>query len=199
MNQTPYSSQSPHNSGLLTTPTNDSGLFSSSSIIQPSTLAQSQSNVEVHNNIQLNPESTQLMVGIVDDLHVEYKYEDFQLIHELNIVTYGRIFLVKHKKSGQLYTMKRVQYVTLEERRAVDEEINHLRLTQSKYTVKLIGIFMHDVDMCILQEYCSGGNLRQLIEKMKLWTPLERKIESNIYVSAIIWTQLHTFKELSAS
>ncbi|KAA6374453.1 MAG: hypothetical protein EZS28_030021 [Streblomastix strix] len=180
INQTPSSSQSLQSSGLLTSPTNSSGLSSSSSssssIAQPNTLAQSQSNVDVYNNIQLSPESTYQMIGIIDDLNIEYNYQDFEVINALKGGAFGRILLVRHKKSGLLFIMKRVQYVNANEKAVADEEINHLRFAQSKYTVKLIGTFIFDVDICILQEYCSGGNLRQLIEKMKLWTPLERKI-----------------------
>ncbi|KAA6370067.1 MAG: putative serine/threonine-protein kinase Nek6, partial [Streblomastix strix] len=188
INQTPSSSQSLQSSGLLTSPTNSSGLSSSSSgsIAQQNTLAQSQSNVDVYNNIQLSPESTYQMIGIIDDLNIEYKYEDFEVINSLKGGAFGQILLVQHKKSGLQFIIKRVQYVNANEKAVADEEINHLRFAQSKYTVKLFGTFIFYVDMCILQEYCSGGNLRQLIEKMKLWTPLERKIRSLIYMYQLL-------------
>ncbi|KAA6396727.1 MAG: putative NEK/NEK2 protein kinase, partial [Streblomastix strix] len=99
-----------------------------------------------------------------------YKYEDFKIIDSLKTGAFGRIYLVEHKTNKEQFIMKRLSYVSEKEKKMADEEIEMLKLAQSRYTVELITGFLHDVDICILQEYCQGGNLRDLIVKMKTWT-----------------------------
>ncbi|KAA6370293.1 MAG: putative Serine/threonine-protein kinase Nek1, partial [Streblomastix strix] len=100
----------------------------------------------------------------------KYKYEDFKIIKSLKTGAFGRIYIVELKSTKELFIMKRLSYISEEEKKMADEEIKMLKLAQSKYTVHLIAGFHFDVDICILQEFCSGGNLRELIEKMKTWT-----------------------------
>lgn len=64
--------------------------------------------------------------------------------------------------------MKRVPYKTLDKIKLADQEILMLILSQSKYTVCYYGKFQHELDLCILLEYCTGGNLRCQLKKMKL-------------------------------
>jgi serine/threonine protein kinase len=50
-----------------------------------------------------------------------------------------------------------------------------LKLAGSKYTVKYVESFTFDVDLCIVMEYCEGGNLRELIKKMETQSVKQRK------------------------
>ncbi|KAA6376197.1 MAG: putative CAM kinase, SNF1 family, partial [Streblomastix strix] len=82
--------------------------------------------------------------------------------------------------------MKRLQYFNKDEKKIADDEIKQLKLAQSKYTVKLISTFLFDTDICILQEYCSGGNMRQLISKLQSLTIRERKEKGLKYLYQIL-------------
>lgn len=68
-----------------------------------------------------------------------------------------------------------VPYFNDKDRKAADEEVSMLKLAGSKYTVNYVESFTFDVDLCIVMEYCDGGNLREMILKTKTLTVKERK------------------------
>ncbi|KAA6392338.1 MAG: putative protein serine/threonine kinase, partial [Streblomastix strix] len=112
----------------------------------------------------------------------KYKYEDFEIIRALTSGAFGRVYVVKHKITSKLYILKRVPYLSNQEKKIANEEVNQLRLAQNKYTVILYDVFQFDVDICILQEFCSNGNMRDLIGLMKSWTVTRRKNKCTIYL-----------------
>ncbi|KAA6390277.1 MAG: putative NEK/NEK2 protein kinase, partial [Streblomastix strix] len=106
----------------------------------------------------------------LSDQITKYQYENFNIIESLQTGAFGRIYMVELKNTKEQFIMKRLSYISEKEKKMADEEIAMLKLAQSKYTVQLIDCFSFDVDICILQEFCSGGNLRDLIKKMETWT-----------------------------
>ncbi|KAA6343829.1 MAG: putative serine/threonine-protein kinase A, partial [Streblomastix strix] len=66
----------------------------------------------------------------------------------------------------------------------------------SKYTVRYIESFIHDIDLCIIMEYCEGGNLREMIEKMKKMPLKERKEKCQIIFFQVLMglKHLHSLK-----
>ncbi|KAA6389835.1 MAG: putative NEK/NEK2 protein kinase, partial [Streblomastix strix] len=121
----------------------------------------------------------------------KYKYEDFNILKSLKTGAFGQIYIVELKNTKELFIMKRLPYLSDEEKKMADEEVKMLKLAQSQYTVQLITGFQHDVDICILQEFCLGGNLRNLIVKMKTWTVENRMIKSNIIFFQILMSLKH--------
>ncbi|KAA6396721.1 MAG: putative CBL-interacting serine/threonine-protein kinase 9, partial [Streblomastix strix] len=73
--------------------------------------------------------------------------------------------------------IKRVQYLSDEEKKLGDDEIKMLKLAQSKHIVKYLESFKQDLDLCIVMEFCSGGNLRVLIEALKKMSIKDRKMK----------------------
>ncbi|KAA6400921.1 MAG: putative serine/threonine-protein kinase Nek3 [Streblomastix strix] len=131
-----------------------------------------------------------------NNLSNKYKYEDFNIIKSLKTGAFGRIYIVELKSTKELFIMKRLSYLSEEEMKIADEEIKMLKLAQSKYTVQLIEIFQYDVDICILQEFCSGGNLRELIMTMKTWTFDDKMIKCLIIFYQVLMSlkHLHSLK-----
>ncbi|KAA6391762.1 MAG: putative NEK/NEK2 protein kinase, partial [Streblomastix strix] len=121
----------------------------------------------------------------------QYKYEDFKIIKSLQTGAFGRILLVELKSTKEQFIMKRLQYISDDEKKIADEEIKMLKLAQSKYTVQLIAGFNFDVDICILQEFCSGGNLRELIENMKTWTVEDKIIKCQMIFFQVLMSLKH--------
>ncbi|KAA6365772.1 MAG: putative CBL-interacting serine/threonine-protein kinase 9 [Streblomastix strix] len=72
---------------------------------------------------------------------------------------------LKTKTKDEPVIIKRLSYTTDEKKKIADEEIRMLNLVRSKYTVNLIEIFLFDLDICLVMEYCSNGNLRNFMEK----------------------------------
>ncbi|KAA6400834.1 MAG: putative serine/threonine-protein kinase Nek3 [Streblomastix strix] len=117
---------------------------------------------------------------------VNHKYEDFEIKKEFPPGAFGRIMLVRLKGYDKIYIMKRVPYVELSNKKIADEEVTQLRKAQSKYTVLYIESFQFDVDLCIVMEYCSGGNLREMMAKMKSWPIKQRKVQGIICMYHIL-------------
>lgn len=65
-----------------------------------------------------------------------------------------------------------------------DEEVDTLKHVQSKYIVHFIQSFPQEIDLCLVMDYCTGGNLRQLIDNMKSWSYKDREdVCYNSYIS----------------
>ncbi|KAA6383670.1 MAG: putative serine/threonine-protein kinase Nek3, partial [Streblomastix strix] len=126
----------------------------------------------------------------------KYKFEDFQVFRTLRSGAFGRVVPVKHKGTNELFIMKRVQNFNEEEKKVAFEEVKQLKLAQSKNVVQLIDAFSRDTNFCILQEYCSGGNFRDLIGTMESLTITQRKIKATIYMYQILsgLRRIHSLK-----
>ncbi|KAA6356448.1 MAG: hypothetical protein EZS28_048025, partial [Streblomastix strix] len=92
-------------------------------------------------------------------------WTDYDFVDELSTGAFGRIYVMKHLPSNQLEVIKILSYKKEDEIKIADEEISMLKLAKSGYTVGLIETFKHDFDICIVLEYCSQGNLRDMIDK----------------------------------
>ncbi|KAA6383749.1 MAG: putative serine/threonine-protein kinase Nek4 [Streblomastix strix] len=74
----------------------------------------------------------------------------------------GKTFLVRHKPSGVLYVMKRVDYLDENDKKNADFE------------VRLMWTFSDQTDLFIITEYCSRGDLRQVISELQKLPEEER-------------------------
>ncbi|KAA6373142.1 MAG: putative serine/threonine-protein kinase Nek4 [Streblomastix strix] len=86
----------------------------------------------------------------------------------------GKTFLVRHKPSGVLYVMKRVDYLDENDKKNADFEVEQMRNLTSKYTVRLLWTFTDEIDMFIITEYCAHGDLRQVISELQKLPEEER-------------------------
>ncbi|KAA6375813.1 MAG: putative Serine/threonine-protein kinase Nek4 [Streblomastix strix] len=117
----------------------------------------------------------------------KYKYQDFEILAEYQIQWVGRMFRAKLRgKFGREFILKRIFYASEKMKKIADEEVKQLILSQGRYIVKLIDVFAFGFDLYILQEYCTNGNLRKQIEKMKSWNLLQRETTSTNYMLQIL-------------
>ncbi|KAA6364380.1 MAG: putative CAMK family protein kinase, partial [Streblomastix strix] len=129
----------------------------------------------------------QIDLQLQTDLEVLLDQKDIQVIKELSRGAFGRIIVMNMKSDPDtIVVMKRVPYVESKDKQIADEEVKKLKLAQSKYTVLFIESFAYDVDLCIVQEYCSGGNLREMMSKMKSWPIKQRKVQGIVYMFQIL-------------
>ena len=124
-------------------------------------------------------------------LESEPKKTDFTFLKELGSGSFGRVFLVQHKKTNAQFALK-----TIDKRLLVDEEekANFLREVEIIYKihhpniVKLYGHFEDDTYCYLLMEYIEGGELysympesgEQLLDTKQL-ASIVRDIISAIY------------------
>ncbi|KAA6361506.1 MAG: hypothetical protein EZS28_042968, partial [Streblomastix strix] len=95
------------------------------------------------------------------------EYDDFEIDKKFFGGAMGNTFLVRHKPSGLLFVMKRVDYLDEKDKKLADDEIAQMRKLTSKYTVRLIWTFVDRVDLYIVSEYCSKGDLRKHIAELQ--------------------------------
>ncbi|KAA6379466.1 MAG: putative CAMK family protein kinase [Streblomastix strix] len=102
------------------------------------------------------------------------KFEEFDIRRKLEGGVMGRTYLVRLKESNNFFVMKRVDYLTKDDKDAAEEEVAQLRRLSSQYTVKLLWAFTRDSDLCLIQEFCSGGDLRNTIKELQKIPEIER-------------------------
>ncbi|KAA6377269.1 MAG: putative protein serine/threonine kinase [Streblomastix strix] len=107
----------------------------------------------------------------------KHTWADYELIKPLSSGAFGRVLHMTQIDNNKQVVIKRVQYLSDEEKKLADEEVKMLKLAQSKHIVKYIESFTYDLDLCIVMEFCSGGNLRVLIEAMKKMSIKDRKMK----------------------
>ncbi|KAA6390273.1 MAG: putative cAMP-dependent protein kinase type 3, partial [Streblomastix strix] len=107
----------------------------------------------------------------------KHTWGDYKLIKPLSSGAFGRVLHMTQIDNNKEVVIKRVQYLSDEEKKLGDDEIKMLKLAQSKHIVKYLESFIDGLDLCIVMEFCSGGNLRVLIEALKKMSIKDRKIK----------------------
>lgn len=110
---------------------------------------------------------------------------DFEIIRVIGRGTYGKVQLVKHKKTNQYYAMKSLSKQKITEYGLIDQtlieknvlfEVNHPFIASARYA------FQTDTKLFLVLEYVQGGDLFQrLIEEEKI---PERRVK--IYATELV-------------
>ena len=128
--------------------------------------------------------------SVSQGLEPEPKISDFELIKELGTGSFGRVFLVSHKKTKAQYAIKAIDKrnkANQEEKPYFRREIEIMYKVHHPNVVKLYGHF-EDNNFCyFVMEYISKGNIYNLIpknNKKKLNTQLVCSIMKDV-ISAV--------------
>lgn len=93
---------------------------------------------------------------------------DFIVLKELGAGAFGKVFLVKHKTSGEFYAMKVLKLSAQHDDKYINallNEIKILNMLSSDFLVKAYFSFMHNNSLCIVMEYMIGGDVRGLLNE----------------------------------
>ncbi|KAA6380697.1 MAG: putative aurora kinase [Streblomastix strix] len=146
---------------------------------------------QINRPISLN-QSTILVKNDLYKGNTEYQnltWTDYVFDTELKSGAFGRILLMhrKTKSKDEPDIIKRLPYTTDELKKIADEEIKMLQLAKSPYTVGLYGYFIHELDICLIMEYCPNGNLRDAMEKdLKKMSDKDRKMKGYSFAYQIL-------------
>ncbi|KAA6402338.1 MAG: hypothetical protein EZS28_002143 [Streblomastix strix] len=66
------------------------------------------------------------------------KFEDYDVIRQFQGGSMSSTFLVKLRKTGVEYVMKRVKYFEEQDKKRADEEVEQMKKLDSRFIVKLI-------------------------------------------------------------
>ena len=114
-------------------------------------------------------------------LEPEPKIQDFEKIKELGVGSFGKVFLVTHKKTKAQYAIKAIDKknkTNIEEKPYFRREIEIMYKVHHPNVVKLFGHF-EDNDYCyFIMEYISKGNIYSLIPKDR-----KKKLQSQVVAS----------------
>lgn len=101
-------------------------------------------------------------------------WNDYAKIREIGSGSFGRAVLVSCKRDKKLLVMKEIDLSRMDsrERKATESEVKILSSLSSMqhkhpYIVRYLESFVHEKALCILMEYCEGGDLWQYISGRK--------------------------------
>lgn len=97
-------------------------------------------------------------------------YEEYKEIKMLGEGSYGQIFLVNHKVIGATRAMKIIQKVEdVDENNVLEilNEINVLKKIDHPNIIKIFECYMQKGNYYLVTEYCSGGELFELVNNTK--------------------------------
>ena len=70
---------------------------------------------------------------------------------------------VRHLGDGTVYVMKQIRIASEDALRTALAEAQHTLLLQHAAVVSCRECFVHDASLCIVMEYCEGGDLHSRI------------------------------------
>ncbi|KAA6360956.1 MAG: putative CMGC kinase, CK2 family, partial [Streblomastix strix] len=72
--------------------------------------------------------------------------------------------------------MKCLKYLDPDDKQKADAEITLMRKLDSKFTVHLVETILHDIQICLIVEYCAGGDLNKTIADLQRMDEKDRMI-----------------------
>eukprot|EP01083_Nonionella_stella_P264849 897856_1 len=98
----------------------------------------------------------------------------YELGKQIGKGTFGSVYLVKRKKDGHAFVLKRMKLgnVGTKERKMVQLEVQLLERLQHPSIVQYIESFLDkpkgkDPDMCVIMEHCEGGDMTKFIKSKR--------------------------------
>ena len=119
--------------------------------------------------------------SVLKKLEPEPKIEDFELNKELGVGSFGKVVLVRHKKTKVEYAIKAIDKknkTNQEEKPYFRREIEIMYKVHHPNVVKLFGHFEDNNYCYFIMEYISKGNVYSLIPKDK-----KKKLPSQVVAS----------------
>ena len=109
--------------------------------------------------------------GLVVDCNIYNPKNQYKIVTKLGEGGYGGVWKVKHKKTGLTRAMKRIPKIRHNQTKITDiiNEIETLKQLDHPNIVKLFEFFIETDGYYLIIEYCSGGELFDVIkQKQKL-------------------------------
>ncbi|KAA6385848.1 MAG: putative serine/threonine-protein kinase Nek3 [Streblomastix strix] len=96
------------------------------------------------------------------------------MIRKLQGGAQGKTFLVERIETNKLFVLKKVDYFEAEDIQKANREVEQMINLASPFTVLLVCVFPHDVELCLVMEYCEKGDLRKVMAELQQLPEEER-------------------------
>lgn len=101
----------------------------------------------------------------------QYQFSDFEVQRTLGTGSFGRVFLVVHKPTGQFFAMKKLRksdVIRLKQVEHTNNERYLLLQVDYPFIVRMICTFQDERHLFIVLEYVCGGELFSLLRKVRV-------------------------------
>jgi len=98
------------------------------------------------------------------------KIGDFEILKPISRGAFGRVYLAKKKRTGDLFAIKVLRKADMVRKNMVDHVIaerNILAQTQNPFVVKLFYALQTEINLYLVMEYCVGGDLGALLKNFQ--------------------------------
>ena len=87
--------------------------------------------------------------------------EKYKIIRFLNKGSFGKIYLVEERNSGERYALKSININKLDyyTKSSILNEIKILIINNNDYMLKCVDLMIYKKKLCIITEYIDGGDL----------------------------------------
>jgi len=102
--------------------------------------------------------------------------EDLEKIKKLGQGTSGKVFLMRHRSTGELYAVKYLDAIADEDTRrmAVNElKIAHRHARKADHLVHFVDAFYTGDQLLIAMEFADGGDMKDVIERSRVGVPVQ--------------------------
>jgi len=105
-------------------------------------------------------------------------FDDYKVLHRIGSGSYGMCYLVQqnspgnspsNREVGRKLVMKEIDLTgrDSQQREVAHHEVKVFRDLKHPYIVRYWESFIHEVHLCIIMDYCEGGDLWQYIQRCK--------------------------------
>ncbi|PRP84407.1 hypothetical protein PROFUN_08087 [Planoprotostelium fungivorum] len=96
----------------------------------------------------------------------EGNISDYEMLKPISRGAFGRVYLARRKRTGDLYAMKVLKKSDMVRKNMVDHVIaerNILAQTKNPFVVKLFYAFQSETNLFLVMEFCNGGDVCSLL------------------------------------
>ncbi|KAA6353286.1 MAG: hypothetical protein EZS28_051187, partial [Streblomastix strix] len=104
----------------------------------------------------------------------EDQYHKYRMIEKLQGGAQGKTFFVERKETNKLFVLKKVDYLDAGDKLKANREVEQMFNLASPFTVQLVCVFPHDVELCLVMEFCEKGDLRKVMTELQQLPEEER-------------------------
>ena len=91
-------------------------------------------------------------------------YDDYKIVKNIGEGTFGKVELVEHKITGMVRAMKIIKKVNSANEESILNELNILKKIDHQNILKIYEYYCDDQNYYLITEYCSGGDLYNVMK-----------------------------------